>query len=144
MAEFSPAERRKAREFALQALYQWHINQQSAGDIEAQFQTQPGLAKADQAYFSELLRAVVQQVQQLDAQLQTVVDRELATLTPVELSILRMGTYELQTRLEIPYRVVLNEAIALAKKFGATQGHRYVNAVLDQLSRTLRKLEHQA
>lgn len=144
MAEFSPAERRKAREFALQALYQWHINQQSAGAIEAQFQTQPGLAKADQAYFSELLRAVVQQVQQLDTQLQTVVDRELATLTPVELSILRMGTYELQTRLEIPYRVVLNEAIALAKKFGATQGHRYVNAVLDQLSRTLRKLEHQA
>lgn len=144
MADFSPAERRKAREFALQALYQWHINQQSAGSIEAQFKTQPGLAKADQAYFSELLRAVVSQATELDAQLQTVVDRELATLTPVELSILRMGAYELQTRLEIPYRVVLNEAVALAKKFGATQGHRYVNAVLDKLSRTLRHLEYRA
>lgn len=144
MADFSPIQRRKAREFALQALYQWQINQQSASVIEAQFQAQPGLAKADQAYFSELLRAVVHQVADLDAQLQTVVDRDLTSLTPVELSILRMGAYELQTRLEIPYRVVLNEAVALAKKFGATQGHRYVNAVLDQLSRTLRQLEHRA
>jgi N utilization substance protein B len=86
----------------------------------------------------------VQQADALDAQLQTVVDRELKSLTPVELSILRMGAYELQTRLEIPYRVVLNEAVALAKKFGASQGHRYVNAVLDQLSRTLRQIEHRA
>jgi N utilization substance protein B len=144
MAEFSPAARRKAREFAMQALYQWHVNHESAGVIEAQFQAQPGLAKADKAYFSELLRAVIQQSDALDALLQTVVDRELKSLTPVELSILRMGAYELQTRLEIPYRVVLNEAVALAKKFGATQGHRYVNAVLDQLSRSLRHIEHRA
>lgn len=144
MADFSPAQRRKAREFALQAIYQWQINQQSASVIEAQFQDQPGLVKADQAYFSELLRAVVQNTDDIDAQLKTVVDRDLSSLTPVELSILRMGAYELQNRLEIPYRVVLNEAVALAKKFGASQGHRYVNAVLDRLSRTLRKIEHQA
>ncbi|RMF18430.1 MAG: transcription antitermination factor NusB [Gammaproteobacteria bacterium] len=138
----SPVElRRRARRYGLQALYQWHMAHTAPYEIEAQFLSNDELDRFDQVYFSELFRGVADDVQPLDALLEPCVDRPLKELDPIEYAICRMGAWELKHRLDIPYRVVINEAVELAKAFGGTDGHKFVNRVLDRLSGTLRKAE---
>ena len=133
--------RKQARKAAIQALYQWQMAEQDIGDIESQFREERQNSKIDFDYFSELLHAVPAQVDELDALIEPHVDRTMKEINPVELAIMRMSVYELKHRLDIPYRVVINEAIDLTKQFGADQGFKFVNGVLDKLSKTLRQAE---
>lgn len=133
--------RNKARQAAVQALYQWQLTGQAASDIESHFISDRNLEGTDAEYFRLLVREVPAELEALDALLVPYVDRTLAEVDPVERAILRLAAYELQHRLEIPYRVILNEAIELAKIFGAEHGHRYVNGVLDKLATQLRASE---
>ncbi len=133
--------RREARNFALQALYQWHMAGASLAEIEAEFRTEQDMSRVDLELFSELLHAIPAQVSELDQQISPCLDRALADLDPVELNVLRIGTFELASRLQVPYKVAINEAVNLAKTFGATDSHKYVNGVLDKLSKTLRAAE---
>lgn len=134
-------QRSRARHYAVQALYQWQLAGQDVGDIVAQFLTGPEAAKFDTDYFRDLLRGVTTHAAELDGHLSPHVDRPIGQIDPVERAILRLGAYELRHRVEVPYRVVINEAIELAKTFGAEQGHKYVNAVLDRLAPLLRAAE---
>lgn len=134
-------QRRQSRKFALQALYQWQMTKHSAGQIEAEFVADNDLGKADYAYFRELFQGVTSQVETLDEHVSQMLDRDLDQLTPIELAILRMGTYEFLHRVDVPYKVVINEGVDLSKAFGANEAHRYVNGVLDKLAQKLRKTE---
>lgn len=133
--------RREARQFALQALYQWQMAGASLNEIEAQFRVEQDMSRADMPLFSQLLHQVPAKVSQLDEALLPLLDRSLDDLDPVELSVLRLGAYEMADRIEVPYKVVINEAVNLAKVFGATDSHKYVNGVLDKLARKLRAVE---
>lgn len=133
-----PRGRSLARRFAMQALYQWQLTQQDAAAIDAQFATEEDMERADQAYFHELLHEVPARLERLNGALAPCLDRALAQLDPVERAILWIGAYELMFRSDVPYRVVINEAVELAKRFGADQGHRFVNGVLDRLARSER------
>lgn len=130
-----------ARHKAVQALYQWQVSQQDMNEIDAQFSEEQDMRKVDIAYFQELLHQVTKRLEELDARISPALDRTLAEVDPVERAILRIGAYELQFRPEIPYRVVINEAIEMAKTFGGEQGYKYVNSVLDKVARTLRVTE---
>ncbi len=136
-----PAQRRRARRLAVQALYQWQISGSSLLAIEMEFREDNDFRKLDEDYFSELLHQVPAQIGRLDETLGQLLDRPLQDLSPIELVILRMGTYELLERKDVPYRVVINEGVDLAKTFGATDGHKYVNGVLDKLARRVRQDE---
>lgn len=138
--------RTRARRRALQALYQWQMAGQDLVDIEAQFQQEMDMGAVDIELFREFLHGVPARVDTLDASFGPLLDRPLQQLDPIERAILRMGTYELETRIDIPYRVVINEAVELAKQFGAEQSHRYINGVLDKVARgfPLRAVEMQA
>ncbi|HWQ94016.1 MAG TPA: transcription antitermination factor NusB [Gammaproteobacteria bacterium] len=133
-----------ARHKAVQALYQWQVSRQDMNEIDAQFSEEQDMRKVDIAYFQELLHQVPKRLEELDAQIAPALDRALAEVDPVERAILRIGAYELQFRPDIPYRVVINEAIEMAKTFGGEQGHKYVNSVLDKLARKLRFTEMKA
>lgn len=133
--------RREARNFALQALYQWQMAGSGINDIEAQFRSDNDMAQTDTGLFNELLHGVPAKASELDAQLEPHLDRALNDLDPIELTILRMGNFELAHRIEVPYKVVINECVNLAKTFGATESHKYVNGVLDKLARVLRQAE---
>lgn len=135
------AARRKARRLAMQALYQWHLSSSPVNQIEAEFITDHDMAKVDQDYFSEVLRGVPSTLTELDSYIESVTDRSVREMTPVELSILRMGAYELVHRIDVPFKVIINEGVELSKLFGASEGHRYVNGVLDKLSQRLRATE---
>ncbi len=135
------AERRKARHYAMQALYQWHMAGASLTDIEAEFRADYDFSKVDLEYFQARLHGVPAQVEALEAIFGPLLDRRLEELDPIERTLLRMGTFELQERLDVPYKVVINEAVALAKKFGASESHKYINGVLDKAARQLRKVE---
>ncbi len=137
------AKRRQARILAMQALYQWHMAGQSLNEIEAQFQVDNDFSQVDSAYFHELLHGVAHEKTEIDQAITPLLDRPLAELDPVELAILRLSTYELLKRVDVPYRVVINEGIELAKIFGATDGHKFVNGVLDKLAPRLRSVETQ-
>jgi len=139
--KINPSARRKARRFALQALYQWQITKQPISEIAVQYSKEQHMPKADVAYFEELLKEIPACHQTLDAQFTSALDRPLAELDPIELTVLRIATYELSKRIEIPYRVVINEAIELAKEFGAEDGYKYINGILDQVSKQLRQVE---
>ena len=136
-----PAERRKARHYGMQALYQWHMAGASLNDIEAQFRAEYDFGPVDLEYFQALLHCVPACVDDLDEILAPLLDRSLDDLDPIERTLLRMGIYELTQRTDVPYKVVINEEVALAKKFGATDSHKYVNGVLDKAARQLRKVE---
>ncbi len=136
-----PAARRKARQKALQALYQWQMAQANINDIEAQFRADNDFSKIDSPYFSDILHGVPSMLSELDEALRPVIDRQLDELDPVELAILRIGGYELFRRVDVPYRVVINEGIELAKRFGASESHRYVNGILDKLALQIRAAE---
>jgi len=133
--------RRKAREFAMQGLYQWALAGNTANEVEAQLREEKGFALIDSEHFTALLRGVITQAPQLDELLQPYLDRPSAELSPVEHAILRLAGYEMQSHPEIPYRVVINEAVELAKSFGGTDGHKYVNGVLDKLAARVRAAE---
>ncbi len=137
--------RAKARSRLVQALYQHAVTGQSAGDIERQFLA-AGLGDIDTAYFRELIYRVTEQAPELDERLSQLLDRPLDRLDPVERAILRLGAYELAERPEVPYRVIIDEAVGLARRFGAEQSHRYINGVLDRLleSVPMRAAERQA
>jgi N utilization substance protein B len=135
------AKRRKARHYALQALYQWHMAAASPTDIEAEFRTDYDFGVVDLEYFQAILHGVTRDAGALDARFEPLLDRKLSELDPIELSLLRLGTFELGERIDVPYRVVINEAVALAKKFGASESFRYINGVLDRLAGELRSAE---
>ena len=135
------AERRKARHYGMQALYQWHMAGASLSDIEAEFLADYDFSHVDLAYFQALLHQVPASVDELDAAIEPLLDRKLDELDPIERTLLRMGMYELTHRIDVPYKVVINEEVALAKKFGATDSHKYINGVLDKAARELRKVE---
>jgi N utilization substance protein B len=139
--KFDPALRRRARHYALQALYQWQISRNALSDIETQFRAEYDFSKTDVEYFQTLLHEVPQHVGELERAFEPLLDRAVKDLNPVELTVLRMGAYELAHRIDIPYKVVINEAVALAKKFGATDSHKYVNGVMDKLAQQLRQIE---
>jgi N utilization substance protein B len=136
--------KRRARKSAMQALYQWQMSGQSLNEIEQQFKLEQDMSKADLDYFHELLHKVPSVLDEVDEVLTKYVDRAIEEIDPVERAILRIGAYELKFRLDIPYRVVLNEAIQLCKQFGATDGHKYVNGILDKLAQDLRSIEVRA
>ena len=135
------AERRKARHYGMQALYQWHMADASPSTIEAEFRADYDFSHVDLEYFQALLHGVPAHVDELEARFEPLLDRKLEDLDPIERTLLRMGTFELEHRPDVPYKVVINEGVALAKKFGATDSHKYVNGVLDKLARELRKAE---
>ena len=126
--------RRRARELALQGVYQWRLSGASAAQIERNIREEKGAGRYDAEFFCALLAGVLAQHAELETALSPHLDRQLAELSPVEYSILALGAYELLHHPEIPYRVVINEAVELAKTFGGTDGHKYVNGVLDKLA----------
>lgn len=136
------SQRSVARKLALQALYRWQLNEGPWQDLLQEFQDAEDMPRADREYFRELVEGVWRAREALDAELSTWVDRGIALLDPIEHAILLIGVYELRHRQDVPYRVAINEAVTLAKRFGATDGHKYVNAVLDRAARALRPDEH--
>jgi N utilization substance protein B len=137
----SPAARRKARSFALQAIYQWHMAGADLAKIEAEFRADNDMSKVDMEYFHEILHGVPRELSALDNIISPLLDRNTEEMTPVELSILRLATYEMIHRIDVPYKVVINEAVELAKTFGATDGHKYVNGVVDKIAQQVRTVE---
>ncbi len=133
--------RARARRLALQGLYQWQLSAALPDDIIGQLRLSQNLKDTDIDYFEELLRGVIADSETLAAAFSPFLDRPLAQLDPVERGIFLLSTYELSTRPDVPYRVVLNEAVELAKKFGAEESHKYVNAVLDRAASKLRAAE---
>ena len=138
------AKRREARKLATQALYQWHIAKHSLNEIEAQFRVDNDFTDVDGAYFREILHGVPASKDEIDNALVPCMAIALDELDPVELAVLRLSTWELIKRVDVPYRVVINEGVELAKVFGATDGHKFVNGVLDKLAPTLREVEVKA
>ena len=136
--------RRRARELALQGLYEWLIGGGDAGAIDAHVREQAGFDKADAAHFDLLLHGAIRQAADIDAVLARHVDRKTEQLSPVEHAILMIGVHELRHCIDIPYRVAINEAVELAKAFGGTDGHKYVNGVLDKAAAELRRTEVEA
>ena len=135
------AQRRKARHFGLQALYQWTLSDASLVDIDAEFRVDNDFRHTDGEYFQALLRGVMEDVESLEALFSPLLYRALDDLDPIERNLLRMGTFELKERIDVPYKVVINEAVSLAKKFGATESHRYINGILDKVASELRTVE---
>ena len=133
--------RRRARRALVQAVYQWQLADADSRQIEAEFLASGSLKKADKGFFTEILRGVLDKSSDLDELIEPLLDRKLKELDNVELAILRLGTYELNARIDVPYRVVIDEYVELTKIFGAEDGHKYVNGVLDKLARTLRVAE---
>lgn len=130
-----------ARRLLVQALYQRLVGGQDWQELHGQYSTDPNFARADATYFRQALESICGDAAGLDEELQRHSAIEPARLDPVEHAILLLGLWELMSQPDIPYKVVINEGIELAKRFGATEGHRYVNAVLDKASRTLRAIE---
>ena len=133
--------RHRAREFALQGLYQWLLNAEDAGAIDAHIRDAHGFDKADAEHFDALLHGAIRDAGSLREELVPLIDRGIAQLSPVEHAALLIGAYELKHHLEIPYKVVINEAVELTKSFGGIDGHKYVNGVLDKLAATVRATE---
>jgi N utilization substance protein B len=133
--------RRRARELALQGLYEWLISGADAGVIEAHMREQEGFDKCDSAHFDALLHGCIADASAIDAVLAKHVDRKTTELSPIEHGVLMIGAYELSHCIDIPYKVAINEAVELAKSFGGTDGHKYVNGVLDKAALELRRTE---
>ena len=136
--------RRRSREVALQGLYEWLVSGTDAGVIDAHMREQEGFDKADRAHFDALLHGCIAEAVDLDAVLARYVDRKTTELSPVEHAVLMIGSYELKHCIDIPYKVAINEAVELAKSFGGTDGHKYVNGVLDKTAGQFRATEVQA
>ena len=137
----SSGARTRARELVLQALYQKQIAGHDCDELVAQFHEQAAYQRVDQVFFDETLKAICKSQADLEASIAGLIDRPLKQLDPVELGILLIGVFELQSRIDIPYKVVINEGVNLARRFGATDGHKYVNACLDNAAQSLRQVE---
>lgn len=137
----NPGARRKARHYAMQALYQWDMAGASLNAIEAEFLLDNDMTHVDTEYFRDILRGVPKDLTQLDEMLEPCMSRDLHEVTPVEKAILRLAAYELAHRIDVPYRVVINESVELSKKFGATESHKFINGALDQLAQAVRVVE---
>ena len=133
----TPASRHKARRFAMQGVYEWQLSGNDPFEIEARY-------RVDLAYFHELLQQTTRRALELDAVYVSFLDRDINQLNPVERSILRIGCYELVHHIEIPYPIVLDEAIELAKDFGATDSFKYINSILDEVAKKVRQTERNA
>ncbi len=127
----------------MQALYQWQLTQQSALEIKKQFLESEDSSGVDREHFEELLTSCIDQQEAISSALTPFLDRPLEQLDPVESAILMIGMFELKNRIDVPYRVVINEAVDLCKRFGATDAHKYVNAVLDRAAKDIRAAERQ-
>ncbi len=139
-----PSGRRRAREAALQGLYEWLIGGSETGVIDAHMREQEGFDEVDAAHFDALLHGCIAEAATLDALLAKHVDRKTTELSPVEHGVLMIGAYELKHCIDVPYKVAINEAVELAKNFGGTDGHKYVNGVLDKAAAELRPAEVEA
>lgn len=135
------AARSRARRRALQALYAWQIGGSGMNAVIQQFQHEQDMEVADLDYFEDLLHGVERNLAAIDESLKPFVDREIEQIDPIERAALRMAAYELKYRPDVPYRVIINEAIEVTKRFGADHGHSYVNGVLDKLAMQLRSVE---
>lgn len=137
--------RKWARRAAVQALYQWQLSGLNLNEIEKQFRQEQDLRKADMDYFTELLHKVPACLDELDKELVPYLDRSsIEEVDPIERAILRLGVYELKSRIDIPYKVVISEGVHLAKTFGSAESHKYINGILDKVARQLRKVEMKA
>ena len=136
--------RTRARRLALQGLYEWQVSDNKPAEIETQYLIEKETGNVDVGYFRELIRKIPLNCEELDSHIAPLISRPLHEVDLVELAVLRLGTYELVFHPEIPYRVVINEAVELAKMFGADQGHRFVNGIMDRLAASLRSLEVKA
>ena len=149
MSEATPvqpkaSQRHRAREAVIQALYQWELSGYPMTQVAAMFRADNDLKRADITFFDDALTAIDNTHQDLEDSLKPYLSREFSELTPIERNILLLGAYELSSRIDIPFKVVISEAVALSKKFGATDGHKFVNGVLDQLAANARAIEVQA
>ncbi len=141
----SPAARSKARHFIMQALYQWHMSGNSLNVIEAEFHTDNNMAKVDTEYFHEILHGVPANLTETEDDFKPYLKgMSIDQLDPITLALLRLATYEMRHRIDVPYKVVINEAVNLAKKFGATDSHKFINGVLDRVADKLRDVEVRA
>ena len=136
--------RTRARELMVQALYQKQIAGHTTAELVAQYQDDTAYQRVDQAFFDELFPQISDGQEDLETKIDALIDRPLEQLDPIELSILLIGVHELETRVDIPYKVVINESVNLAKRFGALDGHKYINACLDVAAKSLREVEVQS
>ncbi|OGT56232.1 MAG: N utilization substance protein B [Gammaproteobacteria bacterium RIFCSPHIGHO2_12_FULL_43_28] len=141
MNSINPVARHNARRYALQAMYQWQIAGASLADIEAEFLTYHIDKKLDLSYFKELVHGIPKHQHEIDQAIQPFLGRSMHEIDPIELAVLRLATYELIKRPDVPYRVIINEALELTKKFGSIEGHKFVNGVLDRVARKNRQDE---
>ncbi|MEH6343893.1 MAG: transcription antitermination factor NusB [Bermanella sp.] len=137
----NPGARRKARHYAVQALYQWEMAGASLSKIEAEFLADNDMNHVDVEYFRDILKGVPNNLTELDEMLVPCLSRGIEEVTPVEKAILRLAAFELAHRIDVPYKVVINESVDLSKKFGATESHKFINGALDQLAQTVRIVE---
>jgi N utilization substance protein B len=139
--KYASSRRSVSRKLAMQALYRWQLNVCPWQDLVQEFNQDEEMPRADRQYFRELVGGIVDERNTLDQDLAGWMDRQPDLLDPIEHAVLLIGTYELKSRPEVPYRVVINEGVGLAKRFGATDGHKFVNAVLDRAAKALRQHE---
>lgn len=137
----NPSQRHKARTHALQASYEWLLSGNKPSDIEQQLLSNCNLKKMDVNYFRALFQGVVRHTNEIDQHMIPYLDRPITELNPIELCVLRIAIFELDKQLDVPYRVVLNEALNLTKKFGSEDGFKYVNGILDKTAKKLRQTE---
>ena len=135
------SDRTRARRYTVQALYEWHVSGNTTKDIEQQFLIEHHTRQFDRPYFNELLNGIAEQVEELDAEISPLSERPFKEVDIVEKAILRLGCFELKNRIDIPYRVVINESIELTKTFGAEEAYRFVNGTMDKLAEKLRQSE---
>ena len=136
--------RHRAREFALQGLYQWLLSKEDSSTVVNNIRAAHGFDKADAEHFAEVVYGAIKDAPALRAAISPLLDRPIEEISPVEHAVLLIGAYELKNNIEIPYRVVINEAVELTKSFGGIDGHKYVNGVLDKLAAQMRATEVQA
>ncbi|MBB5211038.1 transcription antitermination factor NusB [Microbulbifer hydrolyticus] len=136
--------RRKARHYAMQALYQWQMTGANLNAIEAEFHADNDMSKTDVAYFRELLHGVTKNLDEIEGAYSQYLDRNVEELDPVSRALLRMSTFEMKNRVDVPYKVVINEAVALAKKFGPTDAFKFINGILDKVAAKERSVEVKA
>lgn len=137
----TPRKRHRARKLAVQAIYQWQLAGVSLSDLLHQYLTEHNGARFDTEYFSDIVTGVTQQVITIDQHIAPVSSRKISECDPVELAVLRLATYELLHRVDVPYRIVINEALELNKTFGTEEGYKFINGILDKLASRLRQTE---
>lgn len=139
--KINAAERGRARRIAMQAIYQWQVTQNPLHVIEAQCHTENDMSKVDTEYFAALFNGTMKQIHEVDEQFKPHLGLAFEKLDPVTLAILRLANFELLSRIDVPYRVVINEALNLAKKYGAADSHKFINGVLDKAAMKVRQAE---